>query len=347
LFHILNWMYFTSMNIIIRLPNWLGDMVMSTAFVQAVREQYPVAAIDLIAKKGIDFLLDYFPPHNQRFVFSKEEYRGLAGTYAFGKKLRSQKKYDIFFCLPDSFSSALMAFASGAKTRVGYKKELRSVFLTHACQKKKGLHRVEEYIDLVNQYNKTSATSTSAILHTAAMQKNNSLVVNINSEASSRRLPKEKAVAIISALQNKIPADILLIGSPAEKSFVDEVYQALPSKENICNLAGTTNLPGLVQLLGGNAVMLTTDSGPAHVANALGTHTVVLFGAGNEHNTAPYNKTNCSIIRHGQLPCEPCVSNTCKIYGTPKCLMQLDERLIAQQVLDIFNHKKMIDALYR
>ena len=67
-------MYFTPMNILIRLPNWLGDMVMSTAFVQAVKNEYPHAAIDLVAKKGIDFLLDYFPAHEKRFIFSKEEF---------------------------------------------------------------------------------------------------------------------------------------------------------------------------------------------------------------------------------------------------------------------------------
>ena len=64
-------MYFTPMNILIRLPNWLGDMVMSTAFVQAVKDEYPNATVDLIAKKGIDFLLDYFPAHGQAFYFFK------------------------------------------------------------------------------------------------------------------------------------------------------------------------------------------------------------------------------------------------------------------------------------
>ena len=65
-------MYFTSMNILIRLPNWLGDMVMGTAFVQAVKYHYPNATIDLVAKKGIDFLLEYFPAHGQRYIFSKD-----------------------------------------------------------------------------------------------------------------------------------------------------------------------------------------------------------------------------------------------------------------------------------
>ena len=90
-------------NILIRLPNWLGDMVMSTAFVKAVQQQYPNAAIDIIAKKGIDFLLDYFPAHNQHFIFNKEEYKGLAGAYKFGKKIRLKKNTIFSFACPIPF----------------------------------------------------------------------------------------------------------------------------------------------------------------------------------------------------------------------------------------------------
>ncbi|MBS1502134.1 MAG: hypothetical protein JST32_08740 [Bacteroidetes bacterium] len=71
--------------------------------------------------------------------------------------------------------------------------------------------------------------------------------------------------------------------------------------------------------------VLTTDSGPAHLANSLGVPTIVLFGAGDESNTAPYNKDLLTVIRAGKLECEPCVRNTCKLYGVPKCMELIDE----------------------
>ncbi len=310
-------------------------MVMATAFVQVVQQQYPQATIDVIAKKGIDFLLEYFPPHNQRFVFNKEEYNGIAGAFKFGRQIRTQKKYDIFFCMPNSFSSAVMAFASGAKKRVGYKKELRSMLLTHAYATKKNIHRVSQYLDLLQQFLNTAITTPPVSLQAENTDKNNAVVVNINSEASSRRLPKEKAISIINTLQLKLTVPIILVGSPKEKQFVDEVYDGLNNKNTITNIAGKTTVPQLINLFAGCNVILTTDSGPAHVANALGTHTVVLFGAGNENNTAPYNKQNCTIIRLGQLACEPCISNTCKLYSTPKCLQLLDENSIAEKVMQV------------
>ena len=325
-------MYFTSMNILIRLPNWLGDMVMSTAFVQAVKDHFPNASIDLIAKKGIDFLLDYFPEHNERFVFSKDEYKGLAGARKFGKLIKVQKKYDIFFCLPDSISSAIMGYSTGAKQRVGFKKELRAVFLTHAYKKQKNIHRVEEYVNLLEQFIKKEVVIPPVHLRTSAAEKRNALIININSEAVSRRLPTKKAISIISAVRNTVPNKIILVGSNKEAAFVEEVFNALPDKTNITNLAGKTNLPQLVDVFTQSEAVLTTDSGPAHVANALGAHTIVLFGAGNENNTAPYNKDKRTVIRLGQLACEPCVSNTCKLYGVPKCLVRLDENIIAAAV---------------
>ena len=314
---------------------------MSTAFIKAVQQQYPDAIIDVIAKKGIDFLLDYFPKHNQHFIFDKEVYKGISGAFKFGKQLRQQKRYDIFFCLPDSLSSAVMAFGVDATKTVGYKKELRSVLLTNSYQKKRNIHRVEEYIDLLKQFIKIEVDLPSVELNTSITEKKNAVIVNINSEASSRRLPAEKAVSIINTLSKQITEEIILVGSPKEKIFVDEVYQQLDNKNNVTNSSGKTNLPELINLLGSCPVMLTTDSGPAHVANALGTYTVVLFGAGNENNTAPYNKTNRSIIRLGQLTCEPCVSNTCKLYSTPKCLAMLDENIIVQQVIAAIKTKQI------
>jgi lipopolysaccharide heptosyltransferase II len=325
-------------NILIRLPNWLGDMVMSTAFVKAVRERYPHASIDIIAKKGIDSILDRFPEHNQRFIFNKEEFKGLYGAFKFGRRVGKQKKYDIFFCLPDSISSAAMAFATGATKRLGYKKELRSLLLTNSFKKKKNIHRVEEYVDLLQHFINTTIPVPAVELTGPRPAKKNAVIVNINSEAVSRRLPTKKAISLINRLRKNITEEIILVGSSKETAFVNEVYNSLDNKDNITNTSGKTDLHSLLSLLASCPVMLTTDSGPAHAANALGTHTIVLFGAGDENNTAPYNSINRSGIRLGKLPCEPCVNNTCKVYGIPECLLQLDENRIVQEVINVLKN---------
>lgn len=320
------------MKILVRMPNWLGDMVMSTAFLNALRDMYPSAHIDLIVKKGLDVLLNYFPPHNERFIFSKDDYKGIMGSWRFGKNIRKQNKYDLFFCLPDSFSSAIMGLASGASKRIGFKKELRSILLTNAYQKKNRLHRVEEYIDLLNQFLQISVKPPIVKLVTENTQKRNAIIININSEAPSRRLPSKKAISIINAVRRTTDLELIFIGNNKEKEFVNDVFNQLENKTNCTNLSGTTSLHDLVNLFSTSTLLLTTDSGPAHLANALGTHVIILFGAGNESHTAPWNEKGRSIIRLGKLSCEPCENNMCKRYGVPECLLQLDEQIIAHRV---------------
>jgi heptosyltransferase II len=158
------------------------------------------------------------------------------------------------------------------------------------------------------------------------------IVININSEASSRRLTVVKAVEILGLLRNSTQQKIVLIGAPKEREFVGTVLNHLKNQNNIENLAGKTSLGQLVELLASAQLILSTDSGPAHLANALGTHTVVLFGAGKESSTAPYNKNLRNIIRLGELSCEPCEKNVCVRYGTPQCLERLDSVRIIETV---------------
>jgi ADP-heptose:LPS heptosyltransferase len=142
----------------------------------------------------------------------------------------------------------------------------------------------------------------------------------------------EKAVEVLEALRSSTNREIVLIGAPKEKEFVEEVLSRVSVKSNIHSVAGTTSLVQLTEILASARVMLSTDSGPAHLANALGTYTVVLFGAGNEKHTAPYDELLRTVIRLGELSCEPCEKNVCVRYGTPQCLVQLNTAKIIETV---------------
>lgn len=320
------------MKILVRLPNWLGDMVMSVAFIHQLKKNYPQAEISVIAKKGIHTLLKFFPAVADQYIFFKEEYPGLKGAYKFGNLIAKQNIYDIFYCLPDSLSSAMMGYATRAKKRVGYNKELRHFLLTDRYKKNEDQHRVEQYLDLLNlTYEKTS--DKPSVLLEINHTPQNRIIVNINSEASSRRLPKEKAISIINEIREHTTEEIILIGSAAEKDFVSEVYSSLKNNSGIHNDAGKTSVAELTELMSFAKLMISTDSGPAHLSNAIGVPTIVLFGAGNETHTAPYNTANRTIIRLGQLSCEPCRKNICVRFGIPKCLTLLNEEKIIYEVL--------------
>lgn len=322
------------MKILVRLPNWLGDVVMSCGFLKALQHHYPKATIGIIVKKGLEELVPYLPVTGTVFVFNKKEHGGLIKSIAFGRKIKKAFGPEIFFSLPDSFSSAWIGYHTGARKRVGYKKEGRRLLLTHAYKKEEGLHRVTEYKNLFYNFSATPAHNELIWL------KNNHrrqefIVVSINSEAQSRRLTVEKAVAIIEAAQKEVGLPVTLIGAPKEAAFVAQVYSLLKEPQGVQNMCGKTNLAGLTELLASAAAMISTDSGPAHLANALGTPVVVLFGAGNEQNTAPYNADWVRIVRLNKLSCEPCTKNICQRYPVPQCLQQLDEQLIVQALKNL------------
>lgn len=324
------------MKILVRLPNWLGDMVMAAGFLHGLRLAYPGAAVSVVVKKGLDGLLPFFPPFEHTFVFSKEDHKGVLGAWRFGRKIRHAARFDVFFCLPDSLSSAVMARATGAQFRIGFKKEGRNFLLTHAPGKPGGRHRAEEYLALLESYTGQAAgRPVVALQH--GYPKEGAVVVNINSEAASRRLTVAKATELLNNLCAATDRAIILVGAPKEAPFVASVVRQLADPGRVKNRAGTTSLPQLAQVLASASLVLTTDSGPAHLSNALGTHTVVLFGAGNENNTAPYGTGHRTIIRLNRLSCEPCLKNVCVRYGLPQCLEQLNSSLIVEQALRHLN----------
>jgi ADP-heptose:LPS heptosyltransferase len=322
------------MKILVRLPNWLGDMVMSVGAVHQLLYFFPDAEVSVIAKKGIHEVLAFFPKIKYRFIYSKEEYKGIKGVWKFGRMIRHKEKFDLFISLPDSFSSALMGYASGATKRIGYKKEGRELLLTGAYPKLKNKHRAEEYIQLLEAFTGKKSGELSVVLQ-HQFPKKDYIVININSEASSRRLTAAKAVEIIEAVRAHFSNQILLIGGPNEKAFVEAALSGVQHKVGIESLAAKTSLQQLCEVLASARLVLTTDSGPAHLSNALGTQTIVLFGAGNENNTAPYNKEKLQTIRLGKLSCEPCTKNICVQFGTPQCL----ELLETATIIDVMKQK--------
>ncbi len=327
------------MKILIRLPNWLGDVVMSTAFIGAVQQLYPDSTLDVIIKKELSGIAELIPGINTINSFSKSEYSGLSGVYRYGKKLKSER-YDLFFCLPDSLSSAVMGWATKAKKRIGFRKEGRNFLLTNSYKRPSELHRADEYVALLELYSdKKIADRAVKLASDEKPARENLVVLNFNSEAVSRRMPLDKGKQLLQTLTTTFKnVRFAMVGSPKEKEFIDELLTDALHGDRIENFAGKTNLKGLCEIMASAKAVLTTDSGPAHLANSLGTPTIVLFGAGDERNTAPYNQQHLHVIRAGKLECEPCVRNTCKLYGIPKCMQLLDEMKIINALSFYLHH---------
>jgi heptosyltransferase-2 len=320
------------MKILVRLPNWLGDVVMSIAFIDAIKKVYPECEIDIIVKKELRDILSYCNNIAKIYEFSKSEFPGLLGTYEFGKMISKKYKYEFFFCLPNSFSSAWMGFFTRSNIRIGYKKEFRNFLLTHSYRENTDLHRVEKYVNLLNmfagvQFAAISVTLKKRSKRSNLLPKGKNLLLNINSEAPSRKMPIELAKRLIIEINRKYDFNVILTGSKKDIPRVSQLESKLNFINSIYNYTGKTVLQDLFTIVSEVDYIITTDSGVAHLGNAFSINTVVLFGAGNENNTRPYNTKNLRIIRRHGLNCAPCVSNNCK-YEQPICLTEIDTNLV-------------------
>ena len=330
--------------ILVRTPNWLGDAVMSSGFFHAAASCLSGTAIDALTPAPLQSLFNLMPSVSRCIPFNRPELRNPAGLLKFIRGIRNSGRYDAYFCLPDSFSSALTGFLTRTPKRIGYQGQCRSPLFTHSLSKPTNRHRVEEYTMLLRVLDCENAVEPRVFLDTSRLENKNLpshllddaplIIYNGNSEARSRRIPEEKSRDVVSMLLTAFPsARIVLTGTLADTAYNQRI-QSEKNLARISDFSGKTSLPALCALVCRATVVVSTDSGLAHLANAMDVPTVVVFGAGDDVNTAPYNASHRKIIRAMSTACSRCVSNTCR-YGRPRCLEELDPGCISQAIHEL------------
>jgi len=322
---------------------------MSLLFFEALSRLLPQSRIDVIAKRSIQDVFLHHPAIHAIIPFSKADTRGLWQLFRFGRHLRKQLRYDAFVTLAPSFSSAVIGLGSGAPVRLGYAGEGRSLLLTQAVPRESGIHRVVSYVRLAEHLAnaKFSPQELANIIENGwfhfsqleqqtmlpPVQDVRTIVFNVNSEASSRRLPLETWSALgKKLLQASAPRyQLVFIGAPSERERVQQVIQGIGFQEGILDVCGKTSLRELAMLLRDADLVISNDSGPMHLANAVGTTVITFFGAGNPAETAPFYSKNV-VVLNKHLECSPCVKNVCK-FETVRCLEQISADEIYKNIL--------------
>ena len=324
---------------------------MSLPFFDALRLAVPDGRVDIIAKDAIHDIFLHHPAISTIHPFSKARTAGLWQLFRYGRELRRKTAYDVFVTLAPSFSSAVIGVGAGCRVRIGYAGQGRSLLLTHSLRPVPGTHRVEAYCRLLKCFaplnssdrNSTAEKNMRLFFSQGEQQtrmlplapETRQIVFNVNSEAQSRRLPLETWIA----LGKKILADapqpttLVFIGTSAERERARQVMQGIGSPDRLRDFTGKTSLRELALLLRDADLVISNDSGPMHLANAVGTPVITFFGAGNSAETAPFNQKNTVVINK-HLPCSPCVKNICK-FPTVRCLEQISVDEIYQRVTRI------------
>lgn len=327
---------------------------MSLLFFEALPRLLPSCRIDAIAKRSIQDVFLHHPAIRAIIPFSKADTRSLWQLFRFGRNLRRQTRYDAFVTLAPSFSSAVIGFGSGAPARIGYAGEGRSLLLTQAVPRIASIHRAIAYLRLAERLAGKAFPLNELELITQQggfyfspeerqrimlppVQDVRSIVFNVNSEASSRRLPVGTWIRLGKMLlQASAPRyRLIFIGAASERERTRQVIQGIGVQDGISDYSGNTTLRELAMLLRDADLVISNDSGPMHLANAVGTPVITFFGAGNPAETTPFYAKN-AVVLNKHLECSPCVKNVCK-FETVRCLEQISADEIYQKILMAFS----------
>jgi len=308
--------------ILIRGPNWVGDAVLAIPAMKAVRHHFPNAEITLLVRPWVAGLFTSAPFVDK--VWSEEKPSGLAEWTRMARAIRTGS-FDLGLLLPNSFESALMMFLGRVPRRIGYATDGRRWMLTNSIAPAAAhQHQVHYYLDLVKTLSAKTETPSIEIKAASAERTeartllkaegiaNDAKFLVLNPGAaygSAKRWNEERFAAVADTLAGELNLSVVLIGSEKERPIAEQIRAVMKTRSAV--LTGKTSLETLIGVLAESSLMVTNDSGPMHIAAALGVPTVAVFGSTDERVTGPYGP-RARIVKH-VVECSPCLLRECPI----------------------------------
>jgi lipopolysaccharide heptosyltransferase II len=295
-------------SLVVRAPNHLGDLVMALPALEAA------GTIDVLVAGAIAPLLAM--AHLDATVIPLT--RGAAGFARAVAELR-RGRYAQGVLLTPSFSSALLFAAGGVRERRGTDTDARHVLLTERVPSDAfaDRHRSAAYWALVSNSTIPQALVPRLTVSDEAKARWRALSIPDDGpliglfpggHAPARRWSPASFATLAMRLVAR-GAQVVVFGGPAERTLTARV-----AGTRATDLGGRTDLALLAAGLAACDLVVSNDSGPLHVAAAVGTPTISCWGAGDPRVTGPLGRAQ-RIVRHAELPCVPCTRNVCPRRG--------------------------------
>jgi heptosyltransferase-2 len=339
--------------IMVRATNWVGDAVISLPALEALRHRYAGSEIVLVTKPWVSDLYQHHPAVNRQIVYDSDgEHRGANGFAKLIKALRAEQ-FDAAILFQNAFQAAWMAWRARIPVRLGYARDGRSSLLTDAIDVPPRAaygHQAYYYLQLLFRAGVIEAPESPRPIDEPRLAIQDSekkwavnylrlqglegprFLVGLNPGAfygpAKRWLPDRYAL-LADRLIGALHADVLIFGSPAERPLAETIARAMKHTPTI--VAGETTLRQLMALLAQCRLIVTNDSGPMHLAAALGLPQVAIFGSTDERATGPLS-SRARIVKHA-IPCSPCLLRECPIDF--RCMTGVTVEEVHRQALEL------------
>ena len=323
-------------------------MVLLTPALRALKNAYPESNLALLLRPRVADLMETHPYVDTCIVDTKNRgrYRSLTGLV----RRIHKAAFDVAVVLhPASFRNALLPFLARVPIRVGTNVSGRGPLLTASCEDDTSVHEIHRYLRVLRLLTIDASPDFLEFWHTDADRETIQDLLQAEGVSSTDRLialnlgttwrTKQWDIAnfvevIEQVVHRTSDASVLLTGSSAET----ELAAALPTSLPALNLVGKTSILQLGALLERCAVCLTCDSGPMHIAAAVGTPTIALFGPTDPVRHKPYGAGHTVVER--PVVCRPCYKQKCYRQDAPHlCMMEIDPAEVVK-TLEIKLHRE-------
>ena len=300
--------------IVVRVPNWLGDAVLSLPAARDVRRNFPAARVEVLARPWVAPLYGA--------VSEVDAVRESRGVHADADALRGA--FDTAVLLPNSFASALSVWRAAIPERWGYATDLRGPLLTRRPRvpaSVRGRSQVYYYRAMLAGVGLDVSSEADASLRcpddwaargAERLGDDGTPWIGLNPGAffgSAKRWVPERYAAAGEMLARRMGARVAILGGADERPLGEAIAAGMQAPARV--LCGETTLPELVGVLARLRLLLTNDSGPMHVAAALGVPVVAVFGPTDWRETAPVGRRH-RLVRE-PVHCSPCMLRECPI----------------------------------
>ena len=364
--------------ILVRGVNWLGDAVMTTSALARLREKFPAAHITLLTLEKLkDVWLDH-PAVNETISFAPGENvfsvgkKLRAGKFDLALVLPNSPRsaLEVFLAgIPRRIGYGrpwrnlfLTQAVAPRANAIGMRKrpagEIKNLISENPkseirnSQFPGSAHQIHEYLHLAAALGANAEPLAPQLTVTPAevaaakkkfgLEKIDGPIIGLNPGAEygpAKRWPVEKFIAAAKEIQQRTNCTWLLFGGKNDQPLTAQIESAIGNRQSAANLAGQTSLRDLMSLLKLCRVLLTNDTGPMHVAAALGTPVVVPFGSTSPELTGPGLPGD---VRHQLLksnaPCSPCFLRDCPIDF--RCLNGISVERVVEAVLEAINQQE-------
>ncbi|MBI5556566.1 MAG: lipopolysaccharide heptosyltransferase II [Deltaproteobacteria bacterium] len=328
--------------ILIRSTNWIGDAIMTTPAVRTIRENFPAAEITMLAQP---WMADVFraSPHVDKIIFYEKKgvHGGLSGMLRLSRTLQ-RMRFDMAILLQNAFEAALLARMAGIPVRAGYKRDGRSLLLTHGVRIRdeiRGKHQVHYYQALLRDLGLTRGPDELCLrladedLHFARRFRQGLAgggpVIGLNPGAAygpAKCWPAARYGELAERLHRRNRATFMVFGTAADQQTIDTITAHGPGF--IRGLAGKTTLAQAMALISVCDAFVTNDSGLMHVGAATGTPLVAIFGSTDAVATGPFSDR--AVVLQKELGCRPCLKKECK--ADFRCMLDISVEEVEQAV---------------